>query len=453
VSASDELDRLLAAAQAEQRMPAVGAAVFRGGELLWERALGLADVERGQAAAPDHVYRIGSITKTFTAVLVLQLREEGALRLDDELRVHVDEVPAGPTVRQALAHLSGIQREPPGEIWETMRPPSRAELLSGLGEAEGVLAPGERWHYSNLAYGVLGELVARLRGAPYGDVLPERVLEPLGLSRTGLLATAPAATGYFVDPWSDAASVEPDLELSEATAALGQLWSTTGDLVRFGAFLARGDDRVLARPVLDEMARVAVIADEERWTVAWGLGLGLYRRGDRIYAGHGGAMPGFLASLVVSRRDGIGAVVLTNSGAGSKVDVLSLDLAEAAYRLMPATPHGWAPDEGAPSDIRPLLGSWWTEGNELRVTWRDGLLRSELLAGSTWNRHSTFEPEQPDVWRCVAGRECGELLRVVRDDAGTPVKLYFATYPCTREPSTFGFQRAPGDHEPRLPAA
>jgi CubicO group peptidase (beta-lactamase class C family) len=87
--------------------------------------------------------------------------------------------------------------------------------------------------------------------------------------------------------------------MSEATAALGQLWSTTGDLARFGAFLARGDERVLAGRVLDDMARVAVIADEDRWTVARGLGLGLYRQGDRIYAGHGGAMPGFLASLVV----------------------------------------------------------------------------------------------------------------------------------------------------------
>jgi CubicO group peptidase (beta-lactamase class C family) len=201
VSAPDELDRLLEAAQTEQRMPSVSAAAFRDGELLWERAIGLADVERGEAATPDHVYRIGSITKTFTAVLVLQLREEDVLRLEDELRAHVGEVAPGPTVRQALAHLSGIQREPPGEIWETLQPPSREELLAGLVEAEQVLSPGDRWHYSNLAYGLLGELVARLRGASYRD---------------------------------------------EATAALGQLWSTTGDLARFAAFLARGDERVLA---------------------------------------------------------------------------------------------------------------------------------------------------------------------------------------------------------------
>jgi CubicO group peptidase (beta-lactamase class C family) len=438
VSASDELDRLLANAQREQRMPGVAAAVFRGGELRWQRPLGVADVQRGEPLSDDHAFRIGSITKTFTAVLVLQLREEGRLSLHDELRSHVAEAPAGPTVRHALAHLSGIQREPPGEIWETLRPPSRDELLAGLAETEQVVAPGVRWHYSNLAYGLLGEVVARLRGEPYRDVLRARVLDPLGLARTGLEPRAPAATGYYVHPWSDAVSVEPDMEMSDATAALGQLWSTTGDLARFGAFLAAGDDRVLSRAVLDEMSRVAVMADEERWTVAWGLGLGLYRRGDRVYAGHGGAMPGFLASLVVSRRDGTGAVVLTNSGAGPKPETLALDLGEAANRLAPSVPPAWAADEGAPADVASLLGSWWTEGSELRITWRAGRLRAELVAGSPWNRHSTFEPEGEDGWRCVEGHEHGELLRVVRDDAGAPVKLYFATYPCTREPVTFG---------------
>ena len=147
-------------------MPGVAAAVFRGGELLWQRPLGVADVQRGEPLSDDHAFRIGSITKTFTAVLVLQLREEGRLSLHDELRSHVAEAPAGPTVRHALAHLSGIQREPPGEIWETLRPPSRDELLAGLAEAEQVLAPGVRWHYSNLAYGLLGEVVARLGASP-----------------------------------------------------------------------------------------------------------------------------------------------------------------------------------------------------------------------------------------------------------------------------------------------
>ncbi|MDH5332405.1 MAG: beta-lactamase family protein, partial [Thermoleophilia bacterium] len=99
-----ELDRLLATAQAEQRMPAVAASVFRDGEVLWERALGLADVEAGEDATTGHAFRIGSITKTFTAVCVMQLREQGLVELDEQLRTYVPEAPVGPTVRQALAH-------------------------------------------------------------------------------------------------------------------------------------------------------------------------------------------------------------------------------------------------------------------------------------------------------------------------------------------------------------
>jgi CubicO group peptidase (beta-lactamase class C family) len=431
------LDERLRTAQQDERLPSVVAAAFRGGDILWSRALGVADVTTGEEATIDHAYRIGSITKTFTAVCVLQLREEGRLELDAPLRAYLPEAPVGPTVRHALAHLTGLQREPPGEIWETMRPPTREELVAGLEDAELVLAPGQRWHYSNLAYGLLGEIVARLGGGSFPETLRARVLDPLGLARTRLRPAPPVASGYFVEPWSDGVLAEPDLELTETTAALGQLWSTAGDLARWGAFLAAGDERVLPVAVLDEMARVATMADHERWTAGWGLGLGLYRRGERVFAGHGGAMPGFLAALVVSRRDGVGAAVLTSSGAQARVATLALDLAERALAA-PVEITSWSPDGGAPPDVAPLLGPWWTEGYELVLSWRGGLLRSELVGADEWNRRSTFEPEGDDRWRCVEGREQGELLRVVRDERGEPVRLSFATYPCTRRPTTFG---------------
>src|SRR5262245_40879065 len=126
-----ELDRLLSTAQGEQRLPSVAACAFRDGEVIWERALGVADVESGEEATTAHAYRVGSITKTFTAACVMQLREEGLVELDAPLRAYVPEIPAGPTVRQALAHASGLQREPAGEIWETMEPPTREQLLAG----------------------------------------------------------------------------------------------------------------------------------------------------------------------------------------------------------------------------------------------------------------------------------------------------------------------------------
>lgn len=431
------LDRLVATAQAGQRIPSVSAAVFRDGEVLWRAALGAADTARGEDATPDHAYRIGSITKTFTAVCILQLRDAMVLDLDDPLRTHLPEVPAGPTVRDALSHLSGFQREPPGEIWETLLPPTREGLLAGLEDAERVLRPGESWHYSNLAFGLLGEIVARRNEGEYEDVLRARVLEPLGLARTGFDPSPPRATGYYVDPYADRVTVEADPAAAGPIAAMGWLWSTVDDLARWADFLVTGRDGVLAAATLDEMARVRTMADEATWSVGWGLGLELYRRGERVFVGHGGAMPGFLAAICVHRPERTGAVVLCNTGAGARPQALALDLAEAVLEALPRPPALWRPDGGAPGEVVPLLGRWWSEGSELVLSWGGGRLRLELVDGPPGRNVSWLELEGEDSWRIVEGRELGELLRVARDGNGAPQKLYVATYPLTRAPVAF----------------
>jgi CubicO group peptidase (beta-lactamase class C family) len=431
-----ELESRLAAAQAEQRMPSVSAAVFRGDETLWERALGAADVEAGVEAVPDTQYRIGSITKTFTAVGVMQLRDAGELSLDDPLTRFLPESGHAPTIGRMLSHASGLQREPPGEIWETMEAPTREELLERTAAAEAVLEPGTWWHYSNLAFALLGEVIARAHGGSWEDALAERILEPLGLSRTTPAAVEPAARGYFVEPWTDAVRLEREPDFG-GSGALGKLWSSTGDLARWGAFLAAGDDRVLAASTLEEMAHVRTMVDNATWTVGWGTGLELYRRGERVFVGHGGAMPGHLAGLVVDRRTGVGAAVLTNTGAGAGPEKLALDLAVAAIEALPAPVEPWAAGEPAPAELEPLLGPWWTEGHQLVLGWRKGRLEAKLLGGAPGRDTSYFEPEGADRFRCVEGRERGELLRVVRAADGGVEKLYFATYPLRREPSTF----------------
>ena len=431
------LERLVATAQSEQRIPSVSAAVFRDGDVLWRAALGSADVERGEDATPAHAYRIGSITKTFTAVCILQLRDAMVLDLDDPLRTHIPEAPPGPTVADALSHLSGFQREPPGEIWETMTPPTREELLGGLEDAERVLRPGEAWHYSNLAFGLLGEIVARRNEGEYAPALRAHVLEPLGLTRTGFDPQSPSATGYFVDPYSDRVTVEPDPDVEGPVAAMGWLWSTVDDLARWADFLATGHDGVLARETLDEMARARTMADQAAWTLGWGLGLELYRRGERVFAGHGGAMPGFLAGVCIHRPERTGAAVLCNTSTGADPEKLALDLAEAALDELPRAPEPWRPDGGAPADVAPMLGRWWSEGNELVLSWQGARLRLEVVDGPPGRRVSWLRQEGDDRWRIEEGREFGELLRVVRDDGGAPAKLYVATYPLTRAPTPF----------------
>ncbi|HZG35648.1 MAG TPA: serine hydrolase domain-containing protein [Gaiellaceae bacterium] len=432
----EQLTRRLRAAQTEQRLPSAAASVFRRGDVLWQDAVGHADVEAGRDTSPDTQYRIGSITKTFTAVLVLQLRDAGDLSLDDPLTAHVPEAAHAPTLGRLLSHVSGLQREPPGEIWESLRAPSREELVAGTAAAEQLLAAGSWWHYSNLAYALLGEVVARCTGGTWEDALRERLLEPLGLTRTSVDVAEPAARGYFVEPYSDAVRREPDVDFG-GSGALGRLWSTVRDLAAWGAFLVTGADGVLADTTLDEMSHVRAMVDHDRWTLAWGSGLALYRSGDDVFVGHGGAMPGHLAGLVANRRTGVGAAVLTNTSAGARPEALALELARAAIDLLPEETEPWLPGEPAPDEAAPLLGLWWSEGHKLVFAWRRGRLEARLLDGAPGRDVSSFERMAADLYRCVEGRERGELLRVVRDGDGSVRKLYFATYPLLREPSTF----------------
>ena len=423
------------------------AGVFRAGELVWGEAIGVADVEEQREATLDTQYAVASITKTFTAAAVMQLRAEGRLELDDPLERHLSEAAhRTPTLRRMLAHASGLQREPPGEVWESLVFPGEEELLARLGEAEQVLAGGEAWHYSNLAYALLGHVVARVTGMPFREHVEQRFLQPLGLARTTWGPTPPVARPYFVEPYSDAVRREPELDLGGKGGESG-LCSTVEDLARWGSFLCDPDESVLAPRLVDEMHDVQIMAERD-WTLGWALGIELWRRGDRIFGGHTGGFPGFLSMLVYARREKIGAVVLTNASTWPRATETGLALLQAALEELAPAPEPWVPGEPAPPEIEPLLGRWWSEGDETIFSWRGGKLEARLANAPPEREPSVFERLDQDRFRTVSGRERGELLRVVRDDDGSVVRLYWATYPFTREPEIFGEPPAPRAGEP-----
>lgn len=219
---SASLRRKVSEAQRQWRAPSVTVRVVRDNEVLLDVSAGSADLgEDGRAdppllaAGPDVQYRMGSITKTFTAVLLLQARDAGLLDLDDRLDAHLDLPAHGAlSLRRMLCHLSGVQREPVGDVWETLQGPDLPALIAGLAEAEAVLLPHERWHYSNLAYALLGQVVAQVRSETWAEALRHNILEPLGLHRTTLEPSAPAARGYFTDPYADRLLPEPLFPLS-----------------------------------------------------------------------------------------------------------------------------------------------------------------------------------------------------------------------------------------------
>ena len=431
-----DLDRRLADAQRTWRAPSVVAAVVREGEVAWTGAVGAAEVG-GLPAGPDVSFRVGSITKTFTAVLLMQLRDAGLLDLDDRLEQHLPGTRHGAvTLRRMLAHLSGLQREPVGDLWVDLVVPDRDQLMAGFEQAEQVLPQRATHHYSNLAYAVLGEVVARRTGGTWEQALQERLLTPLGLTRTGVEPTAPRAVGYLSEPWADAVRPEPDMPTGAAAPAM-QLWSTAQDLASWAAFLADPEPEVLAVESLEQMRQPVVVWDPHAFTMAWGGGLMLWRRGERVLHGHGGAMPGFLAGCWAYRSDTerSGAVVLTNTGRAADPDSLAADLLTAVLDAEPRPAPAWVPG-AVPPELRPLLGPWWAEGSEHLLEWRDGRLTA-IVRGGLELRRTHFEAVEQDRWRAVRGREQGELLWVQRDAGGVPDRLLFAGYAYTRDPRTF----------------
>jgi CubicO group peptidase (beta-lactamase class C family) len=429
--------RLVGEAQRDGRLPSLTAAVFRAGELEWSQSTGLADVEAGAEATVDTQYAVASITKTFTATTIMQLRDEGKLDLDDPLERHLPDVEHGSlTLGRMLAHASGLQREPPGQVWETLVFPEAEELLASLPEAEQVLPGATAWHYSNLAYALLGQVVGRIAGRPFREHVEERLLRPLGLSRTTWGFDGVHARPYFVEPYSDSVQREPELDLGGKGGESG-LCSTVEDLARWGSFLCDPDESLLAPATVERMHEVRIMAEPD-WTLGWGLGIELWRRGDRIFGGHTGGFPGFISMLVYSRREKIGAVVLTNSGRWPKATDTGLRLLEAALEELAPPPEPWAPEEASPAEIAPVLGRWWSEGHEFVFSWRRGRLEARVATAPPERAPSVFEPDGDDRFRTISGDERGELLRVVRDEGGDVVKLYWATYPFTRAPEVFG---------------
>ncbi|WP_347350062.1 serine hydrolase domain-containing protein [Intrasporangium sp.] len=430
------LEAGLVAAQRAWRAPGVSAGVVRDGQLAWSGHVGSARLGvPPQPADDDTQFLIGSVTKTFTALAVLSLRDEERLTLDDPLGTFLPHTRhARVPIRQMLAHASGLQREPVGRIWESLEAPGREAFLAGVEQAEQVLPAHHAFHYSNLAYGLLGQIVELVTGQAWEDAVRERVLEPLGMTHTGLTPTAERALGYQVDPYAGTATEEPVFTLN-ATAPLGGLWSTVGDMARYAAYVARPDGRVVRPETVEEMCRPIILTDPEGWTGGYGLGFGMGRRGDRVYVGHGGAMPGYLTGLRVRRKDGVGAIVFANCTSGAEPLALATDLVDLVLDTEPSLPEPWRP-EGPRPDLDPLLGLWWSEGSPITFFVRDGELWSRLTESDALSE-TRYAAEGPDRFRAVEGRERGEMLEVVRADDGAVDRLYFATYAVTRAPLAF----------------
>ncbi len=435
----------IAVAQAEGRTPSLVAAVVRGGQAVWHGAR--TSVE-GHGPDENVQYRIGSVTKTFTAVLVLRLRDQGLLDLGDPLEKHLPGTGAGEaTIAELLAHAGGLAAEAPAPWWERTPGSLRPELANVLGEQPLLHPVGRRHHYSNPGYTLLGALVEKVRGAKWEDVLRWEVLEPLGLERTSTQPSAPHAGGWAVHPWADAMLPEPVEDLGRMAPA-GQLWSTTGDLARFAVFLAEGDDRVLGAEGIREMRAPAapVEAADVADGAAYGLGLQLQYRDGRLLVGHSGSLPGFLANLTISVEDDVAAVVLTNCTSGPLLGGVGADLVRIVAEAEPRIPEPWRPQRDVDPSVLELAGQWYwgTQSFALRLL-HEGGVSLEPLSGK--GRRSRFRANGDGSWTGLEGYYAGELLRAVRRPDGTVSHLDLGSFVFTRQPYDEGAP-VPGGVDP-----
>ncbi|MDP9478317.1 MAG: beta-lactamase family protein [Actinomycetota bacterium] len=313
-----EVGAYLAEEVGRQRVPGLSAAVLLRGQPLLIGGYGMADIELSVPATPDTVYELASVTKPFTATAVALLSEDGELGLDDPVRTYFPESPPAwseVTVRHLLAHTSGIPNyfeldtfRPRGEFdWRLDY--DQGEFLAAVAAAPLRFRPGERSGYSNSGYYLLGMLVERVAGEPYGRFLARRIFEPLGMGSTCLndrAAIIPGrADGYTL---RDGALGNAEYTSNTWAYAEGGIVSSASDMARWDAALTEG--RVLPPPLLRRMWEPARLSDGRagEFGLSWWAG----EIGGRRVIAHNGSKPGFSSDHVRFVGEGLSVVLLAN---------------------------------------------------------------------------------------------------------------------------------------------
>jgi len=421
--------RRLAVEQSENRAPSLIAAVVRDGETVWTDARGTVD---GKPATSNTQYRIGSITKSLVGTLVMRLRDEGLVNLSDSVDDYVPGTAVGNrTVAELLSHSSSLTAEPEGPWWERTPGAGPSAFLATIDESQLRPAPEHVFHYSNVGFGILGELVARVRGKHWVEALNTEILEPLEMTRTTTAPVAPRAQGWAVHPWADVLMKEP-AEDAGAMGPAGQLWSTVDDMVRWLRFITGDTGEVLHPDTVKEMRTPVSVDDGNEWKAGYGLGFQLMRHHGRRLAGHTGSMPGFLSTALADPHEKEGAVFMANTTAGVSSALLT-DLLDLLNEHEPRIPEPWQPATTVDESTLALTGPWyWGPVPHVLRLLPNGLL--DLAPWKGKGRASRFRPNPDGTWTGLDGYFAGEPLRVGRADDGAPTYLDLNSFIFTRTP-------------------
>ncbi|HMM34400.1 MAG TPA: serine hydrolase domain-containing protein, partial [Thermoanaerobaculia bacterium] len=315
---AQEIDALLAKAIPADG-PGVAAIAVKDGKTVFRKAYGMANLELGVPLSPDSVFRLGSITKQFTAVAVLMLAEEGKLSLSDPITKYLPGYPTqGHTisVEHLLTHTSGIRSYTglPGYMTgpKIRTDLTTAELVEVFAKEPMDFAPGAEWRYNNSGYVLLGAILEKVSGKPYGELLAERIFRPLGMKSTRVGDEGPIlarrAAGYTRD--GEAVANAPFLSMTQPHAA-GALVSTVDDLALWDAALST--EKLVKKESLEKAWTPAVTRDGRPTRYGYGFGVSTLRGARSIE--HGGGINGFSTYAVRLPGEKVYVAVLANSDA------------------------------------------------------------------------------------------------------------------------------------------
>lgn len=337
---AEALGRLIERERADKGLPAVMIALVDGRRVVWSQGFGLADPRTKRPATAETVARVGSVSKLFTDLALMRLVERGEVDLDAPVATYLpDFAPENPfeppiTLRQLMAHRSGLVREPPVGHYFDPTSPSLAATVESLNRTRLVYAPGARTKYSNAGISVVGRVVEAKHGRPFERAVQDSVLRPLGMTRSGFALTpeleADLATAVM---WTvDGRTFEaPTFALG--TSAAGNLYGTVNDLGHFLAALFAGGEgpggRVVSRETLESMWEPQFAGPSGR--SAFGLGFALGELDGRRRVGHSGAVYGFATDLAALPEEELGVAVVATKDCANAV---ARDLADFALRLM-----------------------------------------------------------------------------------------------------------------------
>ena len=344
-----KIDTFSATELAKDNIGSVTVGVVSGANLVWTKSYGYANMEKKISADKDTVYRIGSITKQFTGLMLLQLVEQGKVKLSDPAEKYFPEVKqvqgafagAPPiTLVQLATMTSGMDREPadlptylkgPVSDWEKV-------LSAALPRTKYAFEPDTHYFYSNIGYATLGAALSRAAGTMYTKYVAEKIFAPLEMTHSAFEPT-PAirehlSIGYEVARDGKIDSVTPQREHDGRGYKVpnGAMYTTVGDLARFLSLeLGEVPANVLKKETLEDNYK-RVNSSNEGLTSGYGIGFQLTRRGERVFVGHGGSVAGYRAEAYVDRASKVGVIVLRNVGGGkfSLADLCFKSLEELA---------------------------------------------------------------------------------------------------------------------------